>query len=1218
MSKAKESADDSVSSNQFPVVGIGASAGGLAAVKQFLNAVPEKSGMAYVFIQHLSPDHKSMLPEILQKSAKIPVHQITDNIHLEVDNLYIIPANKIVTATDGVLKLGPLDDKHHQVKIIDLFFSSLAVIHQSYAVGVVLSGLLDDGTIGLQAIKAYGGITFAQDEDSAAYDDMPKNAIKTGAVDFVLSPGKIAEHLIAINNPFRGNHHKARLATTDIDKDEEVFKQLLTILRVRRGVDFTYYKTSTLKRRIIRRMALNIINKPADYLVFLRENKAEQDALYNDMLISVTHFFRDQESFDLLCTTIFPELIKQKSENDALRIWIAGCATGEEAYSMAICLQELMGDKTAAMKIQVFASDISEIAIVKARAGIYIPTDLEGLSSSRLLQFFTKQDGNYQINKEIRDMCVFAHHNFLKDPPFSKMDIVSCRNVLIYLEPVLQKKALTTFHYSLNDHGYLMLGRSESINNKAELFTSYNHSQKIFSKKGIRGRFMHVASKGIEQNFKDIDQGTQKEAGKQNIFKIADDILLEAYTPAGVLVNEQFDIIKFRGKVDPWLSLPTGKASLNLLRLAREGLSFEIRNLLHIAKKSKAPARKEGVIFKSSNEQLYTNLEVVPLNDADDLHYLVLFENKILPDILSLAVDSEEVQKLRNIRIEQLENELMQTRADMRSVTEDQEAVYEELQSANEELLSGSEEMQTINEELETSKEELQSTNEEITIINLELLTRNEELNNARTYTEGIINTIGDPLLILDKDLRVRRATNGFYNKFKVTAKETEGRFVYDLGNQQWDIPALRTVLEMILPDKKVVADYQVIHTFPTIGKKVMCLNARQLDKINGDQLILLSIEDITDKRKVEEGLAEVEKLFEESKSRLKLAVEAAGLGTWDFNPLTRDLIWDKRCKEMFGLLSSDAITYEQFINMIHPEDRVLANEILGKALAGQNNGEYDQEFRTEGITGKNGKWLKFKGKAYFNADGIADRFVGTSLDITAQRRHDEATIELLKQKDDFMSIASHELKTPITSLQASLQLLNKMKDDPSSKMMPVLIEQANKSMGKINILIADLLNVSNLNQGQLHTHKSKFVMAELANDCCSHVRAGGIYKIKTDGDTKLVVYADAERIEQILINFVNNAIKYAPLSKEVRIHIKTVDDMAKISVSDKGPGIPKEMLPHLFDRYYRVDSSGSQYSGLGLGLYICSEIIKKHNGEIGVESKIGKGSTFWFTLPLS
>lgn len=431
--------------NPFPVVGIGASAGGLEAVKRFLEVIPEQSGMAYVFVQHLSPDYESTLPEILSKSSRIPIHQIVENIHIERDNFYIIPANKIVTAVDGVLKLAPLDKKKHAGKVIDIFFSSIAAVHQSFAVGVVLSGTLNDGTLGLQAIKAHGGITFAQDEASAAFDGMPKSAIEKGTVDFVMSPEKMVNHLIHINSPFQQQYSKHEIAESLPRQDEDILKQLLTVLRVRRGVDFTYYKSGTIKRRIVRRMALNRIEKPEEYLTYLRENKAEQDALYNDMLISVTDFFRDPASFDLLCSTIFPMLIQQKTSRDGIRIWVAGCATGEEAYSMAICLIEQLGDKAAAVKIQIFATDISETAIAKARTGIYRSMDLQGLSPSRIQQFFTKLDGSYQVNKNIRDLCVFAQHNLLKDPPFSNVDLISCRNLMIYLEPILQKKGSDNF-----------------------------------------------------------------------------------------------------------------------------------------------------------------------------------------------------------------------------------------------------------------------------------------------------------------------------------------------------------------------------------------------------------------------------------------------------------------------------------------------------------------------------------------------------------------------------------------------------------------------------------------------------------------------------------------------------------------------------------------------------------------------------------------------------
>ncbi len=1218
MNKLKESAENPKIYNQFPVVGIGASAGGLEAVKQFLQAVPLKSGMAYVYVQHLSPTHESTLPEILRKVSKIPVQAIVDNIHLEEDHFYIIPENKIVTAVDGVLKLAPLDDKHHKIKVVDLFFSSLAVVHQSYAVGVVLSGTLNDGTLGLQVIKAYGGMTFAQDEASAAFDGMPKNAVRAGAVDFIFSPSSIVEHLLTINHPFQADPSKTKSPGTIPEKDADVYKQLLTVLRVRRGVDFTYYKPSTLKRRIVRRMALNMIEKPIDYLVFLRENKSEQDALYNDMLISVTNFFRDEASFEMLCNTIFPQLIEMKSHKESLRIWIAGCATGEEAYSMAICLQEHLGDKAAALKIQIFATDISEIAISKARTGIYKLSDMDGLSSSRRDQFFTKLDGNYQVNKTIRDMCVFANHNLLKDPPFSKIDVVSCRNVMIYLEPVLQKRALNTFHYALNEYGFLMLGKSESIGDNTDLFASYNNHEKIYQRKGARGRFMQVASPRTETDLKNIDLSVLKEEVKKDVFKSADDLVLSRYAPPGVVVNDDFDIIQFRGNTEKWLALVPGKASLNILKMTREGLAFELRNLLQDVKKTNAPARKEGIVFHLENRKHYVNIEASPLKHTADLHYLVLFENikgLATPDS-DFGITKKPEKDSRDLRIEQLEKELVQTRTDMRTITEEQDVVNEELQSANMELLSSTEELQSLNEELETSKEELQSTNEEIVIVNNELLDRNEQLNSGRIYTESIINTIRDSVIVMDKELKVKRATTGFYSKFQVTEQETVGQYFYELGNGQWNIPALRHLLENVLPQQKTVSDFEVSYVFPRIGHKVMLLNTHQLDLAYGDQFIILAIEDITDKRKVEKGLAEVEKLFQDNKERLRLAVDVAGLGTWDYNPVSRELILDKRCKELIGVNPVEEITYNQFIGKIHQERREYIKGELKKTLAGNNEGEFEQEFRLAETENNKPKWIRLKAKAYFSDENTASRIVGTAMDITVQKTHEESTLELLKKKDDFISIASHELKTPVTCLKATLQVICRMKDNPSPEKLPKLVEQASKSMERISFLIEDLLNTSKINMGQFPLKKDRFNIAKVIEECCSHVRDAG-YDIKIEGDKDLQVCADADRISQVVTNFVNNAVKYAPDSKKILVRILKENTYAKISVTDYGPGIPPEQRSHLFDRYYQADTSGILYAGLGLGLYISAEIIKRHDGEIGLESKMGKGSTFWFCIPL-
>ena len=601
-----------VSELRFPVVGIGASAGGLEAVKSFLLGLPPKPGMAFVFVQHLSPEHTSILPEILQRFSPFPVQQITDNLHLEQNHFYIIPQNKTVTALDGVLKLAPLDNQHKKGNIIDLFFSSLGVVHQSFAVGIVLSGSLNDGTVGMQVIKSYGGLTFAQDEGSAAFESMPNSAVKSGAVDFVLPPAQIAAKLIATNAPFHNEYTTKEIKDTLPDQDREVFKHILTVLRVRRGVDFTYYKQSTLKRRIVRRMAISKREKPIEYLAYLRENKNEQDALYNDMLISVTNFFRDATSFEYLCGTILPRLLSQKKNAGSLRIWVAGCATGEEAYSIAMCLQEYLGDKLNTIKVQIFATDISELAIEKARTGLYRGAELEGVSPARMQQFFQKMDGSYQVSKSIREMCVFAHHNLLKDPPFSRIDLVSCRNVLIYLEPVLQKRALTTFHYALTEKGCLMLGKSETIGNNTDIFSVLSSADKTYTPKGLPDRITSSGVAGLEKNVLAIDDNNKRNASEKDIYKIADGAMLANFMPPSVLLNERFDVIQFRGATETWLIPPSGKPSFNVLKMARDALAFELRNMLQQVQKSGNAAKKYDLFFKIGDLQHYVNIDVWP------------------------------------------------------------------------------------------------------------------------------------------------------------------------------------------------------------------------------------------------------------------------------------------------------------------------------------------------------------------------------------------------------------------------------------------------------------------------------------------------------------------------------------------------------------------------------------------------------------------------------
>jgi len=852
--KIKEPSD-----NLFPVVGVGASAGGLEAFKRLIRAIPEKSGVAYILVQHLEPTHESLLVDILQKITPIPIQEITNNVRVEPDHVYVIPSNKLLTANDGRLQLSPRGPKNEKNMPIDVFFTSLSEVHQSHAIGVVLSGTATDGTLGLKAIKDHGGFTFAQEQQSAAFDSMPQSAIDADVVDFILVPEEIplqvSRLLGTLRNGLVGEKEETKPAK------EEAFRQLIALLRIRKGTDFTYYKQTTIRRRIIRRMGLNKMEDIADYLAYCRENKAEQDLLYQDLLIPVTSFFRDPGTFEVVCKSVFPKLLKDKDEFGPLRIWIAGCSTGEEPYSMAICLSEYLGEKAADYKIQIFATDISEKSVSKARSGIYAKRDMGGVSADRVERYFTKLNGGFHINKSIRDMCVFACHNFLKDPPFAKMSFISCRNVLIYMETFLQKRALTTFHYALSENGYLLLGHSETTAPAADLFAPYGKGEKIYVRKEVPGKYLHLAADKKESKSKNTKYAVKKEPGRDDFQRSADEMVMERYSPPGVVVNEELEIAQIRGLTGDWLEPSPGKPSLNVLKMVRQGLAFELRNALFKAKTDNQPVVKEGIPLLSREKQQLVTIEVIPLLNTVERYYLVLFRDTMAGDAVEvnpggMAGDSASKDTAESRRIRQLETELAQLREDMRSITEDQEAVNEELQSANEELLSGSEELQSLNEELETSKEEIQSTNEELTTLNQELFDRNDQLNEARLYSESIVATIREPLIILDKDMKVKTASSAYYRKFMTSQKETEEKYFYRLGNGQWDIPSLRSALENSLASEGRVTDVQIRHKFKDIGERTLLINAcRIATKESAELLILVAFEDVTDARNREADL---------------------------------------------------------------------------------------------------------------------------------------------------------------------------------------------------------------------------------------------------------------------------------------------------------------------------------------------------------------------------
>jgi two-component system, chemotaxis family, CheB/CheR fusion protein len=744
------------------IVGIGASAGGLEAFDELLTNLPLDTGMAFVLVQHLAA--KSILPALLSKSSKMPVVEVRDGMQVLPDHVYVIPPNMDMRIAEGALHLAPFADRARRMPI-DTFLRSLAEDQQGRAIGIILSGTASDGTLGLTAIKAGGGLTFAQDVNSAKYNAMPRNAAAGGNVDFVLPPALIARELkrIARHIGLLAQDHRQEMVPA---ASAEAFANVFNVLLKRTRVDFSLYKPGTLTRRITRRMFLRKIENLEGYAQYLRKHPEEIDELFNDILINVTGFFRDPETFEALRHDAFPALLKQRIVNAPIRVWVPGCSTGEEPYSLAMALMEYLGEENGNIALQIFATDVSEAIIQKARAGIYPENIAADMSADRLQRFFNKVEGGYQISKTVRDLCVFAKQDVAKDPPFSRLDMISCRNVMIYMGPTLQRRIIPLFHYALNPGGILFLGSSESVGTFHDLFTTLDKKFKIYSKRaGVTPHSFEFVPQFVADE--DANPRHTPMQPPPDLQKTATQMLLNRYAPSSVVVNEKLDILQFIGQAGRFLEPSQGQASLNLLRMVKSGLQPELRTAFQKIKGSR-PFRREGVLVEYNGELKPVNFEILPVK-GDPMNgkcYLVVFED---PAEMSQAAAGQKKKPGRNsdkaaasitpAEQTQLQEELEATRDYLQSIIEEQRTTNEELRSANEEIQSSNEELQSINEELETAKEELQSTNEELTTVNEELQNRNDELTILNSDLTNLLSSVHIPILMLGGDLRVRRFT---------------------------------------------------------------------------------------------------------------------------------------------------------------------------------------------------------------------------------------------------------------------------------------------------------------------------------------------------------------------------------------------------------------------------------------------------------------------------
>ena len=974
---SEQEKEKKVENSKFPIVGVGASAGGLEALEQFFQNMTsdyDDQGIAFVVVQHLLPDRKSIMTELIKGYTKIKVFEVADGMKVEPNCAYIIPPNRDMAILHGVLQLMQPATHQRPRLPIDSFFRSLAQDKGDQAICIILSGTGTDGTLGLRAIKGEGGMAIVQEPESAQYDGMPRSAIATGLVDYILPPSEMPKQLVKYIQHAFGQQEINII--TNAQKDIDWLQKVFVLLRDQTGHDFTHYKHNTILRRIERRMTVHQISDSLSYVRYLQENPEEIQSLFKELLIGVTNFFRDPNAFEVLNEKAIPNIINSKPSNQPIRIWAPGCSTGEEAYSIAILIQENMEKLKKNFQVQIFATDIDSAAINTARMGIYPSNIAVDITPERLQRFFTKKDSTYQINRLIRDMLVFSLQNAVKDQPFSRIDLVSCRNLLIYIGDELQKKLLSLFHYSLNQDGYLFLGTSESTSGFDDFFAVVDRKWKLFQRKGAAPD--HRSAKDnvlpvlpVDRQYEDklIEKGA-----KLSLRSLTEKIVLESYSPAVVIIDEKCEILYVHGYTGKYLEHSSGLANLNILGMAREGLRFALTTSIRKAISQKKDIYHNGLQVKTNGGIQIVDLIVKPISDhlyRSDI-MMVIFKDIAPPKLPESATESHES---KNERVMELERELEATKEYLQTTIEELETSNEELKSTNEELQSSNEELQSANEELETSREELQSVNEELSTVNselenkLELLAKsNNDMNNLMASTEiatvfldnnlhikrytpkttqainliqtdigrplahivsnmyydnlvedarlvletlipkeietqsnkglwysirilpyrttdnviegvvitfvditeqkkdellkqhdllennryitAIFDTMREPLLVLDADLKIALANRSFYSVFQVSKEETQGKFIYDLGDGHWNIPELRRLLEDIIPENTVFNDFQVTHTFPTIGQRVMLLNARQIENEKSKaKLILLALEDVTNKQ---------------------------------------------------------------------------------------------------------------------------------------------------------------------------------------------------------------------------------------------------------------------------------------------------------------------------------------------------------------------------------
>ena len=1221
----------------FPVVGIGASAGGIQALLRFFEQMPQDAGMAFVIVLHLSPKHESRADEVIQRVASMPVLQVRESMPIEKNHIYLISPSNELSMTDGYLRVAQADRLAGRPVAIDRFFRSLADVHGTRAISVILSGTGSDGTVGIGRIKECGGITLAQDPDDAEYAEMPQNALASGHVDISLPVADLPQKLLELS----ANARRIQLPPVEDEASvlaapagseetvEHALQDILTLLRIRTGHDFRHYKRATVLRRIERRLQVNALADLPSYRRFLEKHPDETRALLRDMLIGVTNFFRDREAFEAVEREIFPEICAGKAGDEQVRAWVAGCSTGEEAYSIAMLLCEQVAQGDGMPEIQVFATDIDDRAIGAARSGRYPESIQTDVPAARLRQFFLHTRGFYVINKALRDKVLFASHNILRDPPFSQLHLVSCRNLLIYLDRTVQRQILQTFHFALRPGGYLFLGSSESAEIAEDLFHPIDKRNRIYRARTVASRARVTPSlpaTGRLAPAAAVD--VAKPAARPSSFSLASlhQRVTEHYAPPSILIDRDAEILHMSEQVGRFLRYVGGEPSHNLLRVINPELRLELRTALFQVLQHGQSTEARRVRFSHGDTWTYVNITVHPFHDdagGEDVMVVVFNEcdekdpnegTDIEGTDIARAADHDPV-------ITHLENELQHTKELLQSNIEQSDVSNEELKASNEELQAINEELRSATEELETSKEELQSVNEELVTVNIELQSKVEDETRANDDLRNLITSTGIATIFVDREMRIKRFTAPAIGIFNLIETDV-GRPLLDLRHRL-NYPELAQDAVAAFETLKVIE--REVGTDEGEWFISRLLPYRTLDdRIDGAVLTLI---DITTRRQAEE-----------SARRNEEALKLAALTTNDYAIIVIDedgviVSWNKGARNVFGY--NEAEVLGRSVDLIFTAEDQAQGAPRAERMRAIKTGRADDE---RWHAHKDGRRIycsgvmtpidtpNFRGFAKIARD-LTDRKSVESRQasrLELERRVRARAVSASRQKDEFFAVLSHELKNPLNLIHVKAEMLSRA---PEVREIPLVQEAAQlilrSVMGQAKI-IDDLLDLSRARTGKLALHVATVDLASVVRTVTDanavDATAAGVTLSVSGADSPVAIRADAVRLEQILWNLISNALKFTPSGGRVDVTVSRDDGFVRVRVADTGQGIAPDFLPRIFDMFSQAQTGPARdRGGLGIGLSLVKQLVEMHGGTIDAYSDgVGKGATFCVRLPES